>query len=364
MKRLILSLLALLFSLGVYSAPTINVIPNQSSYQVGDAVFLAISLSDAPDIHGGGLNISFNPTVIQAQSVVIDSVWKFATRTGVINNAQGSIADILFSNFNTVSGNLGVAIIQLTVVGNGDSALSVTESAKNPFSDDNGQVISFDVNNSFALNTQVAETPTEETPVEQTPTEEPSVAETTQQTTTTTDTASTTQTPEQTSTTSTDVATTNNNTGSQTFSSNIASVNLPKKVISDTASEKKNAGNSQVERQISLPSGSGAIPIRVLSDAEMQQQLAGNQKMSSDTYEGYNQQTNTIKAADESLLASAESVSEGQSGEPINDMQSVDMNNDIYGDVNVDSPTDYLTFVLILAILFVGFIVFKVFFNK
>lgn len=346
MKRLILSLLILLFSLEVYAAPTINIIPNQPSYQVGDTVLLSVSLSDAPEIHGGGLNISFNPAVIQAQSVVIDSVWKFANRTGVINNAAGNISDILFSNFNTVSGELGVALIQLTVVGDGDSALSVNESAKNPFSDADGQIVSFDINNMFVFSTQVAETPDEPTPVPETTT-----------TTTTTQTVAEpiAQTSEQPSnqTTSTDLTTTNNNNGNQTFSSNIASVNLPNNVVGD----KPGTDNSQVERQILLPSGPGSIPIKIIDDVEMQRQIAGNTGMNN-TNDGYDRQSSS--GANESLLASAKTVAEEQGSQVISEMQSADMS----GNSNVDSPVDYLSFVLILAVLFVGFIVFKVFFNK
>jgi hypothetical protein len=349
MKRFTLGLLILLFTFCAQAAPTVNIIPNQANYQVGDTILLSVSLSESPPIHGGGLNIAFNPNVIQAQSVVIDSTWSFASRPGIINNAAGSIGDILFASFNTVEGELGVAIIQLAVVGDGDSALSVTKSAKNPFSDADGQVVAFDINNLFAFSTQVAETPTEEAPVAET-----TQATTTQTTTSQTTTDPVTQTTEQTTTqtTSTDVTTTNNNTSNQTFSTNIASVNLPNKTVGD----KQGADSGQAERKIFLPSGPGAIPIKVIDDAEMQQQIAGNSNMDNASNRNDQQQA-VIKKVNESLLASAEAMSEGQSS---SGMQTVDANESS----DIDSPVDYLSFVLILAILFVGFIVFKVFFNK
>jgi hypothetical protein len=352
MKRFTLGLLILLFTFCAQAAPTVNIIPNQANYQVGDTILLSVSLSESPPIHGGGLNIAFNPNVIQAQSVVIDSTWSFASRPGIINNAAGSIGDILFASFNTVEGELGVAIIQLAVVGDGDSALSVTKSAKNPFSDADGQVVAFDINNLFAFSTQVAETPTEEAPVAET-----TQATTTQTTASQTTTDPVTQTTEQTTTqtTSTEVTTTNNNTSNQTFSTNIASVNLPNKTVGD----KQGADSGQAERKIFLPSGPGAIPIKVIDDAEMQQKIARNSNMNN-TSDRNNQQQAVIKEVNESLLASAEAMSEGQSSQTNSNMQPADVNESL----DIDSPVDYLSFVLILAILFVGFIVFKVFFNK
>jgi hypothetical protein len=360
MKRITLGLFVLLFSFTVQASLTVNIIPNQPAYQVGDTVLLAVTLSGAPKIHGGGLNVNFNPNVINAQSVVLDNTWGFASRTGVINNTAGRISDILFASFSTVEGELPVAIIQLSVIGYGDSGFNVTESAKNPFSDANGQVVSFSVNNLFGFNTQVVEQVTEETTeqvVEQQTTTEattititPPANEVAQQAITETATQPANQVTEQTTTAS-------SNDSNTAFSNNLG-FSLP----NATASKQQVTDNSQNDRQFYLPSGdSKGIPVTVTDDNERESQ-ANNVKYSdaSGSNISDNRYAQESKAVDESLLASA-TVTDMQSEqtEAGETQWSADTEN-----IEAGSSTGLLTFVIALAVIFVGFIVFKVFIKK
>jgi len=222
MKCLALGLLVFIFSFGAQANAVVNITPNQANYQVGDTILLFVTLSESPKIFGGGLNIRFNPDVLQAQSVVINHIWSLANRSGVINNTEGRIDEILFASFDTVEGELDVAIIQLEVIANGDTDFSVTKSLKNPLSDANGQVVSFIINNLFAYNVQLAEQSVDKKP-------EHLSAQMTEQTT---------------------IHNTNDNA---VVSANIAGKN-------------QGADSSQNDRQFFLPSGSGAIPITVTDD--------------------------------------------------------------------------------------------------
>ena len=117
MIRFILILIIYMFPLNTYAEPSINIGSIQAEYKVGDVISVTVSLSESPKIHGGGVNIEFNPNVFQVQSVNVDSVWNLGSKQGVINNQTGKIDDVLFANFNGVEGELGVATIQMKVVG-------------------------------------------------------------------------------------------------------------------------------------------------------------------------------------------------------------------------------------------------------
>jgi len=154
MKYFLSSFFLYLNIYAVVAAPTINVGTEQADYQVGDIVSVTISLSDSPKTHGGGVSLQFNPEVFQVESVNVDGVWSFAKKTGEINNQAGKVNDILFANYNGVEGELAVATVQMKVVGTGSSGISLAESAKNPFSDADGNGIAFVTNNSFSKSDQ------------------------------------------------------------------------------------------------------------------------------------------------------------------------------------------------------------------
>lgn len=351
MKRFVFSLMVLLFSFSVHAAPAINVIPNQASYQVGDIVLLAVTLSESPQIHGGGLNIRFNPKVLQSQSVVVDKVWSFASKPGVINNAGGSITDILFSSFNPVGGSQGVAVIQLAVVGIGDSGFFVTVSEKNPFVDTNSQIVSFSVNNLFALNTQVAEQPVEETPeqVTDTPTEaDEDVVPVAEQTT---------------------VPSTSADVSSPVSSSNAALVILPNDTGStnNAVSEEEIAANSQNNRQFYLPSGSDrGIPVNVTDDDKIDTQ--SNTVVATDTSARPNgttaqsdQKTFGEISVDGSRLVSATTASgDGQSDQTVTELQQ----SDDAGSMEAEGSMDSLILRLIVGVVFLLVVVFTIVFYK
>lgn len=353
MNRYILVLLALLFSFGV-NALTVNVIPNKASYQVGDIILLSVVLSESPPIHGGGLNINFNPTVLQAQSVAIDSVWGFANRSGVVNNAAGSINDILFSSYNAVEGDLPVGMIQLVVIGDGNSALTVTESSLNPFRGANGQAVSFSVHNLFAFNTQVAEQPVETTTEEQLATQ--TTPEKSTESVSQTDTSVTTQSTEQTTTIEANVETTTSTTNTNNYVPAFSnSVGLPK-----NASNNERQAVNQNDRQFFLPSGPGAIPIKITDDNAVAERTDTASRNKTDNWN--NEQESSSDDIDESSTGGTLNSSDESSTRFVSESQQY--YDDDADQMKSDSSNNFLTYVIIFTLAFGLFILYKVFYKK
>ena len=85
---------------------------------------------------GGGISLVFNPNVLQVLSVTLNSaVWEFVNQQGVINKANRSTSDILFSSYREVADDAVVAIISFKARAQGQSSLTMTESQMNPFAD-------------------------------------------------------------------------------------------------------------------------------------------------------------------------------------------------------------------------------------
>ena len=124
--------------------------------------------------------------------------------------------------------------------------------------------------------------------------------------------------------------------------------------------------SSQNDRQFFLPSGdSTGIPVTVTDDNEVEGR-SNNFKYSdasgSDIPDNRSsQESGAVDNVDESLLASAATASGGKNGQPeAGETQwSADTEN-----IDTGSSNKLLTFVLILAVLFIGYIVFKVFIKK
>jgi len=132
------ALLVAAFALGgwtVARADTIRFDPSPKTVNVGDTFSLALEGAGfASNVDGGGLGFTFNPAVLQITGVTIDTgVWDFFTSFGGYDNTTGSVADILFSALQNVSGDFAIATIQFQAIGGGSTALSLSESALNPF---------------------------------------------------------------------------------------------------------------------------------------------------------------------------------------------------------------------------------------
>ncbi|MCK5091305.1 MAG: hypothetical protein KAR30_02145, partial [Gammaproteobacteria bacterium] len=155
------------------AAPTINVQANKASYTVGEQITISITLSDAPMIYGGGLDLTFNPAVVNANSVQVNPLWDFTIKEGIIDNAAGIINDIFFTHFSGIEGDISVATIVLSTIASGSAGIAVTESPVKPFTDTGGENVVFTSNN-LAGNVLVnnAQAEEEQTTDEQTATDQ------------------------------------------------------------------------------------------------------------------------------------------------------------------------------------------------
>lgn len=101
---------------------------------IGSTVTVDLQMSEFPVTEGGGVNIRYNPRVVQINNVTVDaSTWNFVNQNGNIDNAYGIVSNILFSSFRGVSGDARIATIELEFVGRGKSKIRLEASDDNPF---------------------------------------------------------------------------------------------------------------------------------------------------------------------------------------------------------------------------------------
>lgn len=62
---------------------------------------------------GGGVNISFDPSILQAISVILDPSWNANAATGTINNTAGTITGIEFGTFGTPAASFTIGTLTL-----------------------------------------------------------------------------------------------------------------------------------------------------------------------------------------------------------------------------------------------------------
>ena len=148
--KFVLFLSAQIFILGLAHAAEVKLSTDNQNPQVGDKITISVDLAGFPDTHGGGLNLTYNRNVLRATSVQVNPTWGFVNKNGTINNATGSINNILFSDFAGKSGDVPVAVIELEVISAGDANISVTESARNGFAGSDYGRMPVTINNSLA----------------------------------------------------------------------------------------------------------------------------------------------------------------------------------------------------------------------
>jgi hypothetical protein len=125
----------LLLCCAVAEAATVYLDPLTQSALIGNTVTVALKgRGFTQTIEGGGVNLSFNPAVLQLNSVAVDTTtWEFFTTPGTINNTAGTLTDLTFSSFAGNSGSFPVAQLIFQAKGLGTSLLTLTESTLNPF---------------------------------------------------------------------------------------------------------------------------------------------------------------------------------------------------------------------------------------
>jgi hypothetical protein len=148
--KFVLFLSAQIFVLGLAHAAEVKLSTDNQNPQVGDKITISVDLAGFPDTHGGGLNLTYNRNVLRATSVQVNPTWGFVNKNGTINNATGSINNILFSDFAGKSGDVPVAVIEMEVISAGDANISATESAQSGFAGSDFGRMSVTINNSQA----------------------------------------------------------------------------------------------------------------------------------------------------------------------------------------------------------------------
>lgn len=108
----------------------------------GEVFSLDLTMSDFTVVsEGGGITLRFDPLLLQVNNVDIDeAVWDFINKSGQINNAEGTVSDILFSSYQGVAGDAKVATIEFQSIESGMSTITMETSTINPFAGD-GQVL-------------------------------------------------------------------------------------------------------------------------------------------------------------------------------------------------------------------------------
>jgi len=89
------------------------------------------------NVDGGGVNLSYDPSIVNVLSVSIDeSVWDFGSEgvdTGSINNTVGTVNGITVNAWSEVTDDFVVASVDFIAVGSGVTDLTLNEFYFNPW---------------------------------------------------------------------------------------------------------------------------------------------------------------------------------------------------------------------------------------
>ena len=124
------------------TGPTVALSSSEVSVYEGETYSLDIVMSDFTISEGGGVTLRFDPALLQVVNVTVDgNVWDFKNKDGRINNAEGSVSDILFSSYQGVSGDAKVATVEFKSIAKGSSAITLVESSVNSFAGDGQKIV-------------------------------------------------------------------------------------------------------------------------------------------------------------------------------------------------------------------------------
>ena len=129
--------------IGQLNAASIGFNNSTSSVNQGDSFSLTVQGNGFDNIVGGGLNLAFNSSVLQINSVTINqSVFEFyigdGTEEGSLDNNFGQLLNTSFNSFAGASGAFDIMDINFTAIGTGSSDLILSESLLWVFADDLG----------------------------------------------------------------------------------------------------------------------------------------------------------------------------------------------------------------------------------
>lgn len=126
--------LGMLFS-AISNAASVGFNSTPAIISVGSSFSLTLEGTGFADVlDGGGLNFSFDPSILQVNSVVIDPKWEFLPSPGTIDNIAGTVDHIQFNTFaNPIIGDFNIAVVNFQAIGAGTSALNLSLDDFNPF---------------------------------------------------------------------------------------------------------------------------------------------------------------------------------------------------------------------------------------
>ncbi|MEE8058752.1 MAG: cohesin domain-containing protein [Pseudomonadales bacterium] len=86
------------------------------------------------DLDGGGINLSFDTSILTATIVTVNTAdWEFFSTNGTIDNNAGTINGITFNSFQSRTGDLVFATVEFVAIGSGISTIDLQEHSLNPF---------------------------------------------------------------------------------------------------------------------------------------------------------------------------------------------------------------------------------------
>ena len=112
---------------------------NSTANNVGESSVFTLNVIGTgfvDNVDGGGIDLSFDPSVLNVLSVSIDTVvWDFTTSTGIIDNVAGTVNGIAVTALSSVTGDFSVASIEFQAVGIAglNTDLLLAEYALNPW---------------------------------------------------------------------------------------------------------------------------------------------------------------------------------------------------------------------------------------
>ena len=123
-------------------AATISFNNSLQDVNQGDLFSLTVQGSEFPDLSGGGIDFSFDPSVVQINSIAINtSVFTFESGAGTLDNSIGTLIDTYFNTFTGTGSSFDVMTIGLEAIGLGETSLMMFESSMFPFADEFGGVV-------------------------------------------------------------------------------------------------------------------------------------------------------------------------------------------------------------------------------
>ena len=134
MKSLLVFLLSLV--LAPVHAAVVSFNPPNSTVGFGATFIVDVNGAGfATELDGGGLNLSFDPTILQLKSVKLDTTeWNFSSDPGTISNLLGTVTGTQFNQFGKAKiGSFAILGYEFQAIGPGTSALTLTEFGLNPF---------------------------------------------------------------------------------------------------------------------------------------------------------------------------------------------------------------------------------------